>query len=207
MISKFVALAGLLVAIFLSSLSPALGQSADAPVEASAPAAAATAGISELSNAEIGTLHNDFSYLRWMGWAAIAVSVVLGLLVYGRLHSGHRPNDSLLGLVTVLVAAPLLLTLATLTLSDIGSECLRAPLASASDPFTGPCRDARESAANLVGMKAVWNQVVGQQIIDGVAMPLAASSVRILLYISSLLAAVVLYFLFKRPVRMLVYKD
>lgn len=208
MINRLVVMAGFLVAILFSSLMPALGQTAGAPAEVSAPAAAVPARVGELTDAEIAALHDDFFHLRWMGWSVIAVSVALGLLVYGRLHSQVRANDSLFGLLAVLVVAPLLLTLATLTLSEVSTECLRAPLASAGDPFTGPCRDARENAANLVGMKTVWNQAAGQQVIDGVAMPLAAGAVRILLYLSSLLAAVVLYFLFKPLVRkMVIYKS
>lgn len=148
---------------------------------------------------ELESVPAQLDLLRFLGWCTIVVATAAGLLVYSYLHRHYKPNDSLFGLITVVVVAPLLLALSMACMSPSTQNCLGRSLPSGADASTidTSCRDARESAANLAGFKSAWTRVVGQQTTATGDVPIASSVVKLLMFLSVLLSSIVLYFALK----------
>lgn len=149
-------------------------------------------------SADVQQLPSQFQLLRLFAYGAIAVSAALGLALYVYRHRHRMPYDFLYGVLLTAVAAPLLFWLATLMLPAT-SLCLDMALAidAPANDYENVCRSARESAANLLGLRSGWRTVTDDQIVAGVQVPLAVFAVKAMLYVSTFVGGLVLFMLLK----------
>ncbi len=170
----------------------------------SRPSAPAAQNRNDAPDDKLVEIKEHFDYLKIAGLAAIFVAAGLGLYVYGRMHRRAIPKAAAAGLAVVVVAAPMLFWVASyLLLTEGASLCLTEALARGANatPYDDVCRSARESVANLLGMKSAWGWVMGQQILNGVVVPISAGVIQRLMYVSILIGAVLLFFAFIPIVR------
>lgn len=153
---------------------------------------------SEGTNALID-IKSDFDLLKLLGFVAIVLSVALGLALFAYRHKRLMQYDSLMGLVTAVIIAPILLfSFTSVVLSTNSAACLTMSVSSGAEaqPLDTACGSSRESAANMIGATSLWHSVTGG---DGVIAPLSAGIVKFLMYLSVLLGALILYLLL-RPI-------
>lgn len=151
----------------------------------------------------------DFKLLKILGFCAVALSVVVGLVVYSIRHRRLQKFDTVLAAIITTVLAPVLLFLATKVLATDSAACLGMALSTGADAsaFSDGCRTARESLANMFGLKSLWTMITGQTIVNGVIVPLAAGLVKGLIYVSVTLAAPVIFLLLKPIIKRTLYKN
>ena len=153
-------------------------------------------------DAALVVLKSDFDLLKLLGLVGIAVSVALGLALYTYRHKRLMQYDALFGLLLTAILAPVLFFIfSQVALGAESSACFSAAIAAGAEavPFDAACGSAREAAANMVGMKSLWRSVMGESVENGMVAPLGAVLVKFLMYLSVLLASVILYLVI-RPV-------
>lgn len=153
---------------------------------------AATADVSDVA---LAAFKSDFDLLKVLGLASIAIGVLVGLVFYAYRHKRLMQYDAVLGLALTLVVAPILFFLFTQVLSSESRACFSAVVVAGADslPFDAACSSAREGAANMIGLKSIWRMVMGESIVNGLVVPLAADSVKFLMYLSVIFGSALLY--------------
>lgn len=151
--------------------------------------------VSDVTDGALAALKSDFDLLKILGLVAIVVAVVSGLFMYVYRHKRLMQYDAVFGLVLTVVVAPVLLYLFTYLLGSESKACFSATLAAGADavPFDGMCSAARESAANMIGFKSLWRMIMGEAVVNGMIAPLAAGAVKLLMYVSVVLGAALMY--------------
>lgn len=193
----------LLICAFLiatiGALSPSIALAQASPAGVS-PTTASAPALGDAGDAALVSLKSEFDLLKMLGLGVIVVSATAGLATFGYMHKRLMKHDALVGFLVVLLITPFLFwTSSRLALSQDGAGCLSATLVSGSEarPFDDACRGARESAANMVGAKALWKMVMGESIVSGLVVPMAAGGIMLLMYFSTLATATALYFIVK----------
>ncbi len=147
-------------------------------------------------DAALIALKSEFDLLKILGLVAIAISVGAGLALFAYRHKRLMQYDALIGLVLAVILAPLLLfSFNSVALSANGSSCLSMAVSSGADaqPVDAACGSSRETAANMIGATSLWRTVMGETIVDGMVAPLSSGIVKLLMYLSVILGAVILY--------------
>lgn len=158
-------------------------------------------GASDESDVALAVIKSDFDLLKILGITAIVVSVAVGLALYAYRHKRLMQYDAIFGLLLTVVGAPILFFTFTYILGPESRACFSAAVAAGADavPFDSACSAARESAANMIGLKSLWRMIMGETIVNGLIAPLAAGAVKFLMYLSVVLGAALTY-LAIRPV-------
>ncbi|WP_438394942.1 hypothetical protein [Caballeronia sp. DA-9] len=184
-----------------SGSSPAMSASASADSDASSGNQDAA---SPNGGGDTAAIQGDLQLLRAMAWGSTVVAVLIALAAYVYMHKNLWPNDSLYGLIITLVLAPLFLLLCTmLILSPAAKDCVDATLQATSDiPYDAVCGKAREGVADFAGMKSLWALASPPAVnAAGLPIPYPPTFVKILMYVSTLITGVVLYFILKPSCR------
>ena len=156
--------------------------------------------LTDTGDAALVGLKSEFDLLKILGVGVIVVGALAGLATFGYMHKRLMKRDALAGFLVVLLVTPLLFWTSThLALSGEGTGCLSAGLLSGSEakPFDDACRAGRESAANMVGAKTIWKMVMGESIVSGLVVPMAAGAIKFLMYLSTLATASAAYLIVK----------
>lgn len=185
------------------SASPSAVAGAADTASAAAKSAVAPAAASDASDQDLQRVIADFKLLKMLAYLAVGLAVLVGLVLYALRHRRIQKYDTLFAVIATTLLAPLLLYLATKTLSTDASACLGVALGGGADAsvFSDVCRSSRESVANLFGFKSLWTLVSGRTVENGVALALPAGLVTALIYLSATLIAPLILLLLKPLVK------
>lgn len=121
------------------------------------------AQVSSLTPTDVKTLvalAADFDLLRMLGFVSIGVAVAAGLALYIYRHRRLMQYDALFGLLLTVSLAPMLFYVSTQFLGDHSHTCLSMSVAVDNvTKFDSDCATARESTANIIGLKTVWQLI------------------------------------------------
>lgn len=188
----------------IGSDSPAA--TAPAPTTSVAPPAVAPEKNSQANQGrdletEVIGLNSQFSLLKILGLVSILLAAIIGLSWYAYRHARLLSFDTSGGALLALVLGPIFLTLATQILSTDSSACLGLSISGDSSAFADACRNAREGAANMIGLKSAWTAVFGQAVAQGMAVAYTSTLVKSLMYASVTVGAPLLFLVLKPLVK------
>lgn len=185
-----------------SIVSSAVVTAPDVAIQTPKPAPA-SASNSDSSEQDLQRVIADFKLLKILGYLAVGIAAVGGLVLYALRHRRIQKYDTLFAVLAATVLAPLLIYAASKTLSTDASACLGVALSGGADAsvFGDVCRSARESVANLFGFKSLWSLIAGRSVESGTALALPAGLVAALTYLSATVMAPLLVILLKPLVK------
>ena len=191
----------LIVILGFSCTAWALGAStADREPEPPPATSATGAALSdESSNVAIGHIASEYPMLRMLSYAALAIGVVCGLLVYLWRRRGLRSFAITAGATATLVIAGLSFALfSELVLSPETSSCSTARLnfGTQRERYDDACREARERAANAFGLVSLYRSNAMREGADA-TLPVASGVVKTLSWLSLLTVSLLLYLLLR----------